>query len=74
MSWMKYIASLAEDPTALSSMRKALQTANKHGLNYAIYNGESYTTEKLRAMIRLVEKAQSNDSLHRDSDHVNTGE
>jgi len=75
MSWMKYVAELAQDPTAVSSMRKALQTANKHSLNYAIYNGDSISVEKLKAMITLVEKQQDkNDSLHRDSDYVNATE
>ena len=75
MSWMKYLAELAQDPTAVSSMRKALQIANKHGLNYAIYNGDTISVEKLKAMIKLVEKQQDkNDSLHRDSDYVNTAE
>ena len=75
MSWMKYMAELAQDPTAVSSMRKALQTANKHSLNYAIYNGDTISVEKLKAMIKLVEKEQSkNDSLHRDTDYVNATE
>ncbi len=56
-------------------MRKALQTANKHSLNYAIYNGDTISVEKLKAMIKLVEKQQDkNDSLYRDSDHVNATE
>jgi hypothetical protein len=71
---MKYVASLAEDPTALSSMQKALQTARKYNLDHAMYNGESISTEKLQAMIRLVEKAQNDDSLHRDTDYVNPTE
>ena len=75
MSWMKYVAELAQDPTAVSSMRKALQTANKHGLNYAIYNSETISVEKLKAMITLVEKQQDkNDSLHRDPDYTNATE
>lgn len=75
MAWMKYVAELAEDPTAVSSMRKALQTANKHSLNYAIYNGDTISVEKLRSMIKLVEKQQDkNDSLYRDSDYANTTE
>ena len=74
MSWMKYVASWHES-TAVSSMRKALQTANKHSLNYAIYNGDTISVEKLKAMIKLVEKQQDkNDSLHQDSDHVNATE
>jgi len=75
MSWMKYLAELAEDPTAVSSMRKALQTAHKYNLSHAIYNGESITTEKLMSMIKLVEKhQQSNDSLYRDTDDTSTTE
>lgn len=75
MSWMKYLAELAEDPTAVSSMRKALQTANKYNLSHAIYNGESVTTQKLISMIKLVEKQQqTNDSLYRDTDDINTTE
>lgn len=74
MSWMKYIAVLAQNPTAVTSMRKALKTANEHNLNYAIYNGETISIEKLSAMIKLVEKEQNNDSLYRDTDHVNTAE
>jgi len=69
MSWMKYVAELAKDPTALSSMRKALQTARKYDLSHAIYNGEAISTEKLEAMIKLVEKhQQNNDSLYREPD------
>jgi len=75
MSWMKYLASLAEDPTALSSMRQALQTASKYNLDHAIYNGESITTEKLTSMIKLVEKQQRiNDSLYRDTNYANAAE
>jgi len=74
MSWMKYMIELGQDPTSLSSMRKALQTANKHNLNYAIYNGETVSIEKLSAMMKLVEKSQNDDSLYRDTDYVNTTE
>ena len=69
MSWMKYLAELGEDPTAVSSMRRALQTANKYDLSHAIYNGETISVEKLGAMIKLVEKhQQNNDSLYREPD------
>jgi len=75
MSWMKYLAELSEDPTAVSSMRKALQTAHKYNLSHAIYNGESITTQKLISMIKLVERQQQrNDSLHRDTDYTSTTE
>lgn len=75
MAWMKYVAELAEDPTSTSAMRKALKTANDHNLNYAIYNGESISTEKLGAMIKVVEKHQkNNDSLHRDTDYTDQPE
>lgn len=69
MSWMKYVVELAKDPTALSSMRKALQTARKYDLSHAIYNGETISVGKLEAMIKLVEKhQQNNDSLYREPD------
>lgn len=69
MSWMKYLAELGQDPTAVSSMRKALQTARKYDLSHAIYNGETISVEKLEAMMKLVEKhQQNNDSLHREPD------
>jgi hypothetical protein len=51
------------------------EIANKHSLNYAIYNGDTISVEKLKAMIKLVEKQQDkNDSLHRDPDYTNATE
>ena len=66
------MAELAEDPTAVSSMRKALQTARKYSLDHAIYKGDTISIEKLSAMIKLVEKQQEkDDSLHREPDTTN---
>lgn len=66
MSWMKYVADIQRSTDATDNLRRAIQSAEKYNLNHVIFDGQLMRTEKLKAMLTIIEK--SNDSIHREPD------
>lgn len=56
MSWMKYVAFLAQDDQNLVMMKHALKKANDNNLNYVIFKGDILTTEQAEGIIEILQK------------------
>jgi hypothetical protein len=56
MSWMKYVAFLAQDDQNLVMMKHALKKAKDNNLNYVIFKGDVLTTEQAEGIIEILQK------------------
>lgn len=56
MSWMKYVAFLAQDEQNLVMMKHALKRANDNNINYVIFKGDILTTEQAEGIIEILQK------------------
>jgi hypothetical protein len=56
MSWMKYVAFLAQDDQNLVMMKHALKKAKDNNLNYVIFKGDILTTEQAEGIIEILQK------------------
>lgn len=68
MSWMKYVVEIQQSVIATNNLRRAVTNAEKYNLKYANFEGQLVKTDKLRAILNLIDK--SNDSIHREPDHI----
>lgn len=66
MSWMKYVVQIQQSAVATNNLRKAVTSAEKYNLKYANFEGQLIKTDRLRAILDLIDK--SNDSIHREPD------
>ena len=56
MSWMKYVAFLAQDDQNLVMMKNDLKKAKDNNLNYVIFKGDILTTEQAEGIIEILQK------------------
>ena len=61
---MKYVANIEQSVIATDNLRRAVTSAEKYNLKYANFEGQLMRTDKLRAILNLIEK--NNDSTHRE--------
>ncbi len=64
MSWMKYVAFLAQDEQNLVMMKHALKKAQDNNLNYVIFKGDILTTEQAEGIIEIL---KNNAKIRRES-------